>query len=428
MTDPRSFSPQGLDLKAIPSTFVGQSLGDLPAQGFNVLRDELMLPAAVIKQSALDANRAWMRAFLARHQVDIAPHGKTTMSPELFAMQMEDGAWGMTAATAHHVRLYVEMGVRRILMANQLVGRSNIDAVMELLERHSDLEFYCLVDNPIGVSLLAEAARGRGLKQPINVLLEVGAEGQRAGVRSLSAGEDVAPACARHRKHIALCGIEAFEGVYAPLVEPEGPVTTMLEDMVEIARHLDDQGLLSGEEVIITAGGSAFFDLATDAIKSANLSKPARLIIRSGCYLTHDSKLYDGSFESLLGRDPELRRLGRFRAALEVWAHIQSRPEPTRAIGALGKRDISDDVHRPVALWVYRPGRDQAPVACPDGVSVAGLYDQHALIDLPAEADFAVGDLVGLGVSHPCTTFDKWKLLFVVDDNYQVIGAVRTYF
>lgn len=428
MSKTTCYESRGLGLKGIPTPHLGQPLSALQSQALNILNDDLMLPAAVLKQSALETNRAWMKAFLALHQIDIAPHGKTTMSPELFAMQMEDGAWGMTAATAHHVRLYAEMGVRRILMANQLIGAANIDAVLTLLRQDSELEFYCLVDDPAGVMYLADAVKAHGLQKPVNVLLEVGAVGQRAGVRSLKAGEDVARACAACAQYISLCGIEAFEGVYAPLVEPQGPVTQMLDDMVAIARHLDEQKLLRGEEVIISAGGSAFFDLAADAIRSAQLSAPARLIIRSGCYLTHDSKLYDDSFQQILDRDPKLRALGRFRPALEVWSHIQSRPEPTRAIGALGKRDISDDVHRPIPLWVYRAGRDAAPVPCPDGVSVAGLYDQHACIDLPRDADLAVGDMVGFGVSHPCTTFDKWKVLFTVDDAYQVTGAVRTYF
>ena len=428
MSEQICLEARGLGLKGIPSAALGGSLSELPNRKLNILNDDLMLPAAILKQSALGTNRAMMKAFLNHHKIDIAPHGKTTMSPELFAMQMEDGAWGMTAATAHHVRLYAQMGIRRILMANQLIGAANIEAILNLLQSDPDLEFYCLVDDPAGVKYLAEAVKAHGLKRPVHVLLEVGAEGQRAGVRNLAAGEAVARACAANAEHVSLCGIETFEGVYAPLVEPEGSVNRILDDMVAIAARLDEQGLLAGDEVIITAGGSAFFDMAADAIKSAQLSRPARLIIRSGCYLTHDSKLYDDSFTRALSRDPKLRELGHFRPALEVWSHIQSRPEPTRAIGALGKRDISDDVHRPVPLWVYRPGRDQAPVPCPKGVTVKGLYDQHAIMDLPAEADLAVGDLVGFGVSHPCTTFDKWKVLFMVDDDYNVIDMVRTYF
>lgn len=415
-------------MKGVPSALLDSPRTALHGAGLRLLGNDLMTPAAVLKQSALTANSAWMRAFLAHMGVELAPHGKTTMSPELIALQLADGAWGMTAATAHHVRLYAQWGVRRIIMANQLIGPANITAVLDVLTAEPELEFYCLVDDAAGVEQLAEGVRAHGLSHPVNVLIEIGAPGQRAGARTAEAALVVAKACHAHRGEVRLTGVEAFEGVFAALGEPEAAVNRMLNEMIGAAHLIDQHGLFEGEEIMVTAGGSAFFDLAAQAITSAALSRPGRLIIRSGCYLTHDNKLYSDAFERLLARTPDLQALGRFTPALEVWSHIQSRPEPTRVIGALGKRDISDDVHRPTLMWIYRPGRDTAPRPCPPGVTVAGLYDQHACIDVPAELDLAVGDLAGFGVSHPCTTFDKWKMLYVVDDDYRVVDTVTTCF
>ena len=56
------------------------------------------------------------------------------------------------------------------------------------------------------------------------------------------------------------------------------------------------------------------------------------------------------------------------------------------------------------------------------------MNDQHTYLRVPAEADVRVGDLIGSGISHPCTTFDKWRALFTVDDSYRVTGAILTFF
>lgn len=423
-----SFQGSGFGLKGVPTHLIGKPFSAIGKAGLSLLDDELMLPAAILKKSVLRDNSAWMRAFLMDQGVEIAPHGKTTMCPELFAMQLRDGAWGMTAATAHHVRLYAELGIRKIIMANQLIGAANIAAVLDVLRNYPETEFYCLVDDVAGVSQLADAVAAAGIPSPVRVLVELGAAGERAGVRSVEAALQVALACSARASQICLSGVECFEGVFAPVEAPVGPVMRLLDTMIEAARALDAAGLFTSEEIMVTAGGSAFFDLAASAIKRVGLTRPMRLIIRSGCYLTHDSRLYEESFERILDRQPHLRSTGRFQSALEVWAHVQSRPEPMRAIAALGKRDVSNDVHRPEPLWIFRKGRDAAPVSCPAEVKVASLYDQHACLDLPADLDLAIGDLIGFGVSHPCTTFDKWKALFIVDDDYKVVDVFATCF
>jgi len=35
---------------------------------------------------------------------------------------------------------------------------------------------------------------------------------------------------------------------------------------------------------------------------------------------------------------------------------------------------------------------------------------------------------VCLGISHPCTAFDKWQLIPVVDEEYRIVDVVRTFF
>ena len=83
-----------------------------------------------------------MQAFVAQSRVVIAPHGKTTMSPQLFRRQMADGAWAITVATAHQLQVARSFGFQRIILANQLVGRQAIRYVLAELERDPGFDFY----------------------------------------------------------------------------------------------------------------------------------------------------------------------------------------------------------------------------------------------------------------------------------------------
>jgi D-serine dehydratase len=415
--DPRHPS----SFKGIPRSIDVNELSGSMLAGLSLLDDELALPVAVLKASAIETNAAWMRRFLAKTGLSHAPHGKTTMSPQLIQRQLEDGAWAITAATAHHVRLYVAFGVRRILMANQLVGRANIKMVLALLRDLPDLDFYCLIDSPEAADQLADAACGMELNRPVQLLLELGSFGERCGVRSLADAHKVARAVAA-RSELSLRGVEAFEGVHSHASE----TGSVLALMMEAYEDFHEKGLFASGEIIVSAGGWAFPDIAANILKSSAASRLVRPVLRSGCYLTHDSEHYVRLFHDMKQRDPELAGLGEPRAALEVWSHIQSRPEATRAIASFGKRDVGMDCGMPIPLWTARPSGPLRPVS--GGIHIAKLYDQHACLNVPAESDLRVGDLIGFGISHPCTTFDKWRALMLVDDTYRVIDIVHTCF
>lgn len=410
--------------KGVPSKAAVFPIEKIGTIGLRLGDDELMLPAAILKESALAGNSRWMMRFVNENGLSLAPHGKTTMSPQLIRRQLADGAWAITAATAHHARLYASWGVRRILMANQLVGAANVEAVVALLGDDPDLEFYALVDSAEGACRLAEAWTKGGAVRPLFLLLELGGEGERTGVRTSGDALAVARACAQYPAALSLRGVECFEGVYGD-VESARRLLGRLSEALEL---LESEQLLAGCETIVSAGGTAFFDEAARAMLAISTGRPLRLVLRSGCYLVHDSEHYERCFDASASRCPSIAERGRLRPALEVWAHAQSRPEPSRLVASLGKRDIGHDVHPPVLLWTLRPGVDKTPRPVPDGVRVAKLFDQHICLDIPPDFDVAVGDLLGFGQSHPCTTFDKWRALFVVDDDYRVIDMIRTYF
>ncbi len=418
--------------KGLPTSAMGIRLADIGALHLNVLQEGLALPAALIKESALEHNRRWMRNFVSAEGVDICPHGKTTMAPQLFELQLQDGAWGITAATVSHVRTYRAHGIRRILLANQLVARHDIDYVLAEIDRDHDFDFFCLVDSTAGLECLANAVTARKPRRPLQLLIEVGLKGGRTGVRTLDQGMALARKIATQGPGLALRGIEAFEGIVhgKEHSDLETKVQILFSDMLTLAAQVESQGLFAHGDVILTAGGSAFFDLAARCLKQNTLARRAKVVLRSGCYLTHDSHHYRVYHERMRERCPIVAMHGTgLLAALEIVAYVQSIPEPGMAIAGFGKRDASYDIDLPTPLWRHRPGLHRRPECIQEQCEVTALNDQHAYVSARSpNMHFAVGDILGFGISHPCTTFDKWPLLFVVDDEYRVVSAIRTFF
>ena len=404
--------------------------GAIGVQGWNVLHADTSFPVAVLKTSALLHNLDWMRRFCERHGVTLAPHGKTTMSPQLFGAQLANGAWGITLATAAQVQVAHRVGVRRVLLANQLVAPADIQAVLALLRGDPDFDCIVLADSLAGVARLAHAVAAAPLARPLPVLVELGLAGKRAGCRTLEEAITVARAVAG-APGLLLAGFEGYEGL---LVSDEraadlAAVDAFLAQLVALVRGADDEGLFTGADVLLSAGGSSYFDLVARGFHQVGgLSRPLRAVLRSGCYLTSDHGTYQRHLRELDEREGTGPGL---RPALEVWSMVQSRPEPTLAILTMGKRDVSYDADLPVPLLYHRPGPG-SPHPLPADCAIFKLNDQHAYLRLPDGhplcTELTVGDLVGCGISHPCTTFDKWPLLLSVDDDYHVRGAVNTCF
>lgn len=405
--------------------------GAIGVQGWNVLHGDTSFPVAVLKTSALRHNLAWMRDYCARYGASLAPHGKTTMCPQLFGAQLAHGAWGITLANAIQVQVAHRFGVRRVLMANQLVARSDVRAVLGLL--HDDPEFDCLVlaDSLAGVARLAEEAAAHTLARPLHVLVELGLAGKRAGCRTLDEALTVARAV-EHAPGLVLAGFEGYEGL---LVSDDREadlraVAGFVRQLCALVREADDEGLFGARDIVVTAGGSAYFDMVARGFQDLHgLTRPLRAVLRSGSYVSSDHGLYLDAVAELAAREDIAPEAG-LRPALEIWSVVQSRPEPRLAILSMGKRDASHDAGLPVPLLHHRPGPGR-PHALPPGCAIVRMNDQHAYLRLPEgpiDAMLAVGDLVGCGISHPCTTFDRWQVLLAVADDYGVEFALNTFF
>ncbi len=411
--------------KGLPFGAGGVTPAEVAGRGWNLLAGDLPFPAAVIRTEVLRANSRWMADFTAANGLRIAPHGKTPMAPHLFDLQAADGAWAITAATAQQVAVCRRFGVARVILANQPVGRVTLDYLVSTLHGAERIELYCLADSLDGVAALAEAvaAAPPPVDNPLRVLVELGVPGGRTGARDEAAALAVARAVAA-APGLALAGVECFEGIL-PDTEAVG---RLMDAVVGLARVLDAEGLVARDRpMVLTAGGSSFFDRVGERLSAAGLDRPVLKVLRSGCYLTHDTMGYARAFDRILAETSLKLPPGGLKPALEVWALVQSRPEPGRAILTMGKRDAGYDAGLPQPRRWFRPAM-AAPEEMPAGHKVVALNDQHAHMVLPEDSPLRYGDMVGFGIGHPCTTFERWQLIWMVDEDYRVHHALRTFF
>ncbi|KVR04692.1 amino acid deaminase [Burkholderia ubonensis] len=417
-----TIDPFGKGLGNVPSASV--PLGDAGRLEWNLLAEDVSMPAAVLYEDRIEHNLKWMQAFVEEYGVKFAPHGKTTMAPQLFRRQLDAGAWGITLATAHQTQAAYHGGVRRVLLANQLVGRQNMTIIAGLLS-DPDFEFFCLVDSADGVDQLGQFFGNA--KKSLNVLLELGVPGGRTGVRDAAQRDAVLAALARYPDTLKLAGIELYEGV----LKEEGEIRAFLQGAVALTRELAAAGRFARTPAILSGAGSAWYDVVAEEFAKASGAGFAEVVLRPGCYLTHDVGIYKKAQTDVFARNPTARKMGEgLLPALQLWAYVQSVPEPNRAIVALGKRDSAFDAGLPEPARHFRPGRDSAPrdVAAAEGWAITGLMDQHAYLQIPPGADVKVGDMIAFDISHPCLTFDKWRQLLVLDPQFRVTEVVETFF
>ncbi|UQI45115.1 alanine racemase [Streptomyces sp. HU2014] len=371
------------------------------------MNHEPVLPELRLDLRALEHNVELMAAWCRDQGVELAPHIKTTMTRPIVERQLAAGAWGVTVATVRQAGIALEWGVRRILIANEVVDAPGLATLRQWLDTVPGLELYGLVDSRAGLDLAREALRGAA--EPLRILIDVGTPEGRTGVRdpaeAHALGEAVADPGAS--PGLLLAGVAGYEGV-----RPNRRDADTLADVDAHCRRT--AGVLHGlaplirtGRPVLSMGGSAFPDRAVDAYRelTARPDAPAPLfVLRSGCYVTHDHGTY--------------RHVSPFpglEAALTVRAVVLSTPEPGRAVVGAGKRELPYDAGLPVLLGARTPGE---PARAVTGTAVQ-IFDHH--LTLTDAHGLRVGDEVDLGVSHPCSAFDRWPDVVVVDGE----GALR---
>jgi D-serine dehydratase len=290
------------------------------------------------------------------------------------------------------------------------------------LLRDKAFEFYCLVDSAAQVDQLGNYFSNRG--QSLNVLLELGVMGGRAGVRDDQQLESVLLALSRWKDSVALAGVEIYEGV----LHDESSIRAFLAHAVTVTRRLAADGRFQRTPALLSGAGSAWYDVVAEVFAAASLSHSVEIILRPGCYLTHDVGSYRQAQDRILEHNPIARQMhSGLLPALQIWAYVQSIPEAEKAIVAMGKRDAAFDSGLPVPAQFFRPG-NAAPQAVPQHWSITKMMDQHAFLAIQAGDDLRVGDMIGFDICHPCLTFDKWRTMPILDSRFQVVEMIKTFF
>jgi len=438
----RRIDDQPLDAttKGVPLASGSIRLGDIGRQGWNVARGDMMLPLLVLRDSPLRNNLEVMKRFAEHHHVSLAPHGKSSFCPQLYRDQVEiGGSWGITAATVQQAALVAASGISNILIANEIVGRANVEQLVALRHAWPDAKIYHLVDSVGAMAQLS--THGGALLAPgerFQVLLEVGFPGGRAGVRKREDGIAMVRALAERREQFDFAGLECYEGlVSAPTPEATlKEVDRLLDLAAELYFHAYRSGAFGGrEETILTAGGSAYYDRVVERFREAQSVPGTRIVLRGGSCLTYDHGFYQQHLAELDARGGldmpggRVKALETFTPALELWAAVVSMQDPGVAVMNMGIRDLPYDLGYPVPLRQYRDGKLLRDLrGRGQAFSVPKSNDQHCYMTYPEGADLEVGDLVAFGISHPCTAFDKWDVVYRVDDTFNITAAVKTFF
>ncbi|MFC4701957.1 alanine racemase [Glaciecola siphonariae] len=401
----------------------------LSTDGWHLLKEEVSLPIAVLNIKDLNSNARWMQAFSEKAKVKLAPHGKTTMAPTLFHQQLEQGCWGISLATVAQVHNAFVHGIKRIIMANQLVGKYHMNAIAELLAT-GELDFYCFVDSVQNIHALGEFFTQRNLD--LNILIEVGVEHGRCGWRD---ADNITPLLEAIRLYprLKLSGLSFYEGVIHS-ENAQAMVSDFVERICALFARLYHSKHFSLTEPILTGAGSAWYDLVSDIIVSSPALQGIDLtaIIRPGCYLIHDKGIYQDAQNQVLGRSQIACDLkGDLVSSLTVWAYVHSVPESGFAIVGAGKRDFAFDAGFPKPEWVYRPTSDclaLRPTRIDQHCEVIKVMDQHCMISFDTTLSLAPGDMVCFSTSHPCLTMDKWRYIALIDEDFVVRKTIETFF
>jgi D-serine dehydratase len=396
--------------------------GSVAKKGWNLLNDDLHFPTMVLLDSAVEHNLKTMARWCEKNGFLFAPHGKTTMCPQLYKRQLEAGAWAITAATAQQAMVCIKFGIKRILIANQLVGRANIRSIASAMNADPALEITCVFDSVEGVEHVVGHLKGAESRRPLRALLEGGREGWRTGTRSLDEARQVLAAIRKHADVLEFSGFEGYEGIAR--LEEGALVKEYLEGLIRSVDTLAREVPKPATPFLFSVGGTSFLDYQHEILPP--LEGRYRVVVRSGCYVTHDHGNYPAHVERAHRRGMGDEAWPPLRQALELWSLVQSVRDGKTAILTFGRRDAPHDGDLPLPLSVVRPGQTKRESL--QGAKVVKLNDQHAFMTIPPGVELHVGDRVACGPIHPCTAFDKWPVIPLVDDDYRVIDLYCTYF
>jgi D-serine deaminase-like pyridoxal phosphate-dependent protein len=404
------------DFKGFPLSAQGKTISEFLRTKPNIFTSDFLFPVLLLKESALKNNILNMKRFCDTHKVKLGPHVKTTMSPQLANLQLQNGAAWLTIANLQQLLVFKDFGFKDFFIANEVANDAALIQIGKINAAGEAKIAFC-VDSSESASRLAEICKKNpGLK--FEIFIEIGADNARAGLRDLSKLEMILSIL--KIENIIIGGISGFEGALPKAGRSKKGLKAVAKFTDKLLSALEISEKFCNRKLKLTAGGSAFFDVVA---KNLSLDGKNEVILRSGGYLTHDHVHYEEIYP--FKNTHEFH----FEPALELCSEVLSTPQPDLSLLNFGKRDVGNDLDNPVPLWKISASNRNLGIsaAAPITAKITQLNDQHGFLQHRA-LDIKYADVIGLGISHPCTNFDKWKILFMVNEKYDVIDCIHTYF
>jgi len=391
---------------------------------------EMSLPLLSLDLDAYSRNRSAMMTICEHLGIEIAPHAKTPMSPALAADLVDHGAWAISVADIRQAGIMLDSGLSRIVIANEIGGRNAIKRLAHLLARYPDAEVHLFVDSAAFIDELASVWLQDANLPPLGLLLEVGCG--RGGAQTLAQVDDIIRAVGRcGDERLKFSGVATYEGTANN--PDEGQLKNNLDDLfqrVEAAIKAVRRAVSPDKRLILTAGGSSLFDhVIVRCLPIIEADRHCALVLRCGALFFCDhgpisARLQAMAKRGLLGEGLTRVIAYGFKPALRVWAEVLSVHNAV-AICGLGVRDAAHDQGLPIPLRVWTDGEVRADF--PKQASLPKLNDQHAFVPC-ADIALRVGDVIELGICHPCTTLDKHSVIYGLDSKARVATVFQTFF
>ena len=337
---------------------------------------EVDTPVLLLHMDAVERNIAKMAAFFKDKPCKLRPHIKTHKLPLIAHRQIEAGAIGITCAKLGEAKIFLEAGIRNVLIGNEIVGKEKIERLVHLAG-YGDL--ICSVDNLDNAREISEAAGRVGRRMSVLVDINVGLNrcGVQPGKPALELVQKVT-----QLKHLTFRGIMGYEGGLF-INDLEGKKKKCMEcnqKLVETKDLIEKNGF---RVEIVTAGGSNTFNLTG--------FYPRITDIQVGSYVTMDAhnKFYGLDFEQ----------------AITVMATVISRPEKGRAVTDAGMKSLSTD--------------EGLPISKTPGIVLSKLNEEHGHLAIEnPDHGLKAGDKIEIIPSHGCTTIPLYDRYVVIRDDH----------
>ena len=161
-------------------------LKNIPKKKWNILKEDVQFPILTINKSIFRKNIDSMHMYASSNNIFLAPHSKTSMSPQLLLKIKNRGCWGFTVANNQQLSVLLRMGINRIIIANLITNKSNLLNLFKLTNKYSSSKIYLCVDSQYGANLIYKLAKEYKLNTTIRIFIEIGNKNSRSGIRNIN--------------------------------------------------------------------------------------------------------------------------------------------------------------------------------------------------------------------------------------------------